>query len=117
MDSKVLRRALQLGERPVLTPAMIVGYKIKMWGPYPALLGGDESDVVRGMAYGVERSTGRDRLQAYKTNRYRTELCSIHTEDKRRLGGSTFVWDSDVSELKDGTFDLEDWATRHVLDD
>lgn len=106
MDPKVLRRVLQLDERPVLTPAMIVGYKIKMWGPYPALLHGEETETIRGMVYEVEGTTGRDRLQAYETNRYRIEQCIVDTGDNRTLRGLTFIWDGDVSELKEGTFDL-----------
>lgn len=117
MDPKLLRRVLQLDERPELTPARVVGYKIKMWGPYPALLGSDEADIVHGMLYDVEDSTGRDRLQLYETNCYRIEMCKFHTEDNKSLGGVAFVWDGDGQELKDGTFDLKDWQQQHVLDD
>ena len=116
MDPRTLQSVLQLEEKPMLTNAMVIGYTIKMWGPYPALLDGDTGEIVHGVVYEVEGSESKDRLEAYETSRYRTKMCSMSTADGRILNGSTFIWDGDVAELKEGTFNLKDWQQDHVLD-
>ena len=49
-----------------------------------------------------------DRLEAYETSMYRADRCTIYFEDGSQAAGVTFVWDSDPSLLKEGTFDLKD---------
>ncbi|KAL1881233.1 hypothetical protein Daus18300_001084 [Diaporthe australafricana] len=88
-----------------------------MWGPYPALLDGPPGHVVKGMAYEIEDGENKDKLAHYETNNYKTHRCIIRLEGGDRITGTTFEWDGDVDELKDGSFDLKDWQMSHLLDD
>lgn len=85
MDPFVLRRVLNLTERPRLRPASIVGYHVKMWGPCPALIVADgvTGTVVRGVVYEFKSSKMRDRL-AYKTGNSREHRCLISVDGRRR---------------------------------
>ncbi|KAK7756260.1 hypothetical protein SLS62_001856 [Diatrype stigma] len=114
MDASTLQRVLGLGERPQLEPASIVGYHVKMWGPYPALQNGPQGNVVRGMMWEVEGAKRKDRLAEYETNNYKEKGCIIKKEDGSSVWGTTFIWDGDTSELKEGTFDLKDWQMNQL---
>lgn len=116
-DPTQLQRVLGLTERPRdLKPAEIVGYHIKMWGPYPALLDGPPRNVVKGMAYEVEGWGNKDKLAHYETNNYKEHRCIIRLQGGGRISGTTFEWSEDVDDLKDGSFDLNDWQMAHLLD-
>ncbi|KAF9741609.1 hypothetical protein PMIN01_01148 [Paraphaeosphaeria minitans] len=57
-----------------------------MWGLYPALVDGEEGDIVRGWAYLVESREHEDRLRFYETNKYEVVRCEIWIEGSRISG-------------------------------
>lgn len=118
MDPSVLRRVLNLAERPRLRPASIVGYHVKIWGPYPALTLTDEATrtVVRGLAFEIKGSKKKDRLAAYETSNYREHKCLVCVDgSEEKVFGTTFVWAGDDDLLKDGSFDLRDWQQLYSI--
>ncbi|KAG8165335.1 hypothetical protein KVR01_005610 [Diaporthe batatas] len=118
MDPTQLQRVLGLKDRPRnLVPAEIVGYHIRMWGPYPALIDGPPGNVVKGMAYEVEGEKAKTKLADYETDNYREHTCTIRLEGGAQVSGTTFEWAGDVDDLKDGSFDLKDWQMTHLLDE
>jgi hypothetical protein len=62
MDPVLLSEILGLPEKPTLRPATLVGYSLKLWGQYPALLDGPPGVVVEGMVYDVEHENQAERL-------------------------------------------------------
>ncbi|KAH8094751.1 hypothetical protein BXZ70DRAFT_357158 [Cristinia sonorae] len=44
----VLQRVLGLYEAPMLLPASVSGFEVKMWGPYPALVRSGEGNLTKG---------------------------------------------------------------------
>jgi gamma-glutamylcyclotransferase (GGCT)/AIG2-like uncharacterized protein YtfP len=87
MDEQKLTEVLRLDSTPVLRPASIVGYSIKMWGPYPTLIDGPPGNVVNGMVYEVQKEGHEKRLAYYETKAYRCVSCSIKLgqEESRSL--------------------------------
>lgn len=77
MDPPTLASILQLPERPIMRPAKVVGYHIKLWGPYTALLVGPPLHPVEGLANEVQSQEQLDRLSAYETSKYRIKACMI----------------------------------------
>ena len=117
MDDRKLTQVLRLNSPPVLRPASIIGYSIKMWGPYPTLVDGPPGNVVSGMAYEVQKEDHEKRLAYYETNAYRCAACSIQpgTGGESEISGKTFVWAKgpDDEDLSPGSFDLEAWKKAH----
>ena len=118
MDEQQLKKVLSLGSPPALRlrPASIVGYSIKMWGPYPTLVDGPPGNVVNGMIYEVQKEAHEKRLAYYETNAYRCALCLIKPgTGKEEIFGKTFVWANDPNDqvLSPGSFDLEAWKRAH----
>lgn len=109
MDAEVLQAILGLKNWPAITKAKIAGFKIKMWGIYPALITCDGAEVC-GTAYWVEHLLYFRRLLAYETFAYTWCACTIEFEDGRTPSeGRTFCWagDADSNELTDGAFELQ----------
>lgn len=118
MDPKQLRQVLGLREPPRdFRPAEIVGYHVRMWGPYPVLLDGPPGNVVKGVAYEIEGGEHKDKLARYETSNYREHNCIIRFTADEDVIGTTFEWAGDESELREGSFDLKDWQMAHLLDD
>lgn len=118
MDPTQLQRVLGLNYRPSsLEAARIVGYHIRMWGPYPALMDGPPGNAVKGMAYEVEGEEAKNKLADYETDNYREHRCTIRLEGGAQVSGTTFEWAGDVDDLKHGSFDLKDWQMMHLLDE
>lgn len=117
MDPSRLRSVLGLSERPQLRPASVVGYAVKMWGPYPALVDGPTGNVVPGMAFDVEGAGKKERLAAYETDRYTAVPVIIRFEAGTSCDGKAFVWNRgrDKNELIEGTFGLKDWQQEQLL--
>ena len=112
MDERQLIKVLRLESPPVLKPASIVGYSIKMWGPYPTLVDGPPGNVVNGMIYEVQKEAHEKVLAYYETDAYRCASCFITPgEGGEQIFGKTFVWADDPNDgdLSEGTFDLEEW--------
>ncbi|KUI60860.1 hypothetical protein VP1G_11274 [Cytospora mali] len=118
MDPWVIQRVLGLFERPVLKPAGLYGWHMKIWGPYPVLTEDGPTELTRGMVYEVEGSELKARLAAYETERYREQMCEISVDgSKETVTGKTFVWAGDSLDSREGKFDLKDWQMERVLDD
>ncbi|KUI53469.1 hypothetical protein VP1G_00897 [Cytospora mali] len=112
MHPRMLRHVLELSELPEVKPAEIVGYRTKVWGPYPALVAGKTEEIVKGVAYEVENGGHKDRLQRYETDCYRTAKCLIRVDGAEEVLGKTFIWNGDEEDLDDGAFDNEAWMAR-----
>ena len=112
MDERRLTEILRLAYPPVLRPASIVGYSIKMWGPYPTLVNGPPGNVVDGMAYEVQNEDHEGRLAYYETDAYKCATCFIRpASGGDQIVGKTFVWAGHPDDriLRPGKFDLEAW--------
>jgi len=116
MDDRKLTEVLRLDSPPVLQPASIVGYSIKMWGPYPALVNGPPGNIVNGMVYEVQKEDHVKRLAYYETNAYRCQGCLIRPgSGEEQIFGKTFVWAKapNHEDLSPGGFDFEAWRKAH----
>lgn len=118
MDPSQLQRVLGTRYRPRnLVPAEIVGYHIKMWGPYPALIVGPPENAVKGVAYEVKSGVDKNKLATYESNNYREHKCCIRLKGGTQMSGTTFEWAEGMDDLKAGSFDLKDWQMAHLLED
>ena len=112
MDEHRLTKVLNLDSPPLLSPASLVGYSTKMWGPYPALIDGPPGNTVNGMVYEVQREDHEKLLADSETDAYRSALCYIRPgEGGKGFFGKTFVWAGDPNdeELSAGNFDFGAW--------
>ena len=116
MDPATLTKVLNLIEPPILHPATITGYHCKLWGPYPVLLDGPCGAKVKGLAFEVQSAEQVKLLQDYETKRYRKAGCRIQLEDGSKISGTTFVWHSNIEELHEEVFDLEDFQMKSLED-
>jgi cation transport regulator ChaC len=119
MDSATLQAVIKAREPPILRPAKIFGYHIKMWGRYPALLDSRPMLIISGMAFGIGEFEDVDqicqRLQDYEGPNYKPLQCYVQFEgDEERVRAITFEWVGDKSELKEGAFDLKDYQMRKL---
>ena len=108
----MLTQVLQLKSPPILRPGFIVGYSIKMWGPYPTLVKGPTGNVVNGLVYEVQWEKHEKRLAYYETDAYKSASCSIQPGfGGDAIIGKTFVWAGDPNDeiLRPGSFDLAKW--------
>ncbi|CAG7937610.1 unnamed protein product [Penicillium nalgiovense] len=117
MDPPTLARILQLPEPPTMRPAKVVGYHIKLWGPYPALLTGPPLHPVDGLAYKVQSQEQLNRLSAYETSKYRIKACMIkfpseNGGEEERVRGIVFIWNGESEELREGSFTVEKWLDQ-----
>ncbi|KAI1153048.1 hypothetical protein F4825DRAFT_475153 [Nemania diffusa] len=119
----VLRRVIRMwndeatNPLPLLTNASIKGWKIKMWGPYPALVPATAADgeegLVQGAAWLCDKPEYVPRLCTYESAAYRMAYCDISIPAADGNGvqilknARTFVTDLSDDELEDGGFDLD----------
>ena len=114
--SKVLGSSKPL---PMMRPARIIGYEIKLWGPYPALLD-KPLNPVDGIVCGLLSPTQLDRLAAYETDKYHLQACLIDVlnhdgSTQKTIEGVSFMWNGRQNELREGTFDLKQWRKEKQL--
>ncbi|KAI0539859.1 hypothetical protein GGR58DRAFT_203798 [Xylaria digitata] len=93
--------------------AVIHGWKIKLWGLFPALVPAavDDTEGVQGMAWLCEKPEHVARLCTYETDAYRMAYCDISLPS---AGGGvevlenarTFVSTLSDNELEDGEFSI-----------
>ena len=110
MRQSILAEVIGSEENPVLHRAKIFGYKMMMWGPYPALVRDKDNAVIEGAAFHVENEAQARRLQRYETSAYAPKSCRIHFEsrtEQKDAAGWTFVWDQSLNELSEGQFDVQ----------
>ncbi|KAJ5112248.1 hypothetical protein N7532_000293 [Penicillium argentinense] len=120
MDPDILSRVLKSSKKPpIMHRARVMGYQVKLWGLYPALLDGESLNPVDGMAYELRSQTQLDRLATYETEQYRLQACLIDLLSDDGVGktieGVTFVWNGEQDELKEGTFNLKQWKKEEQL--
>ncbi|KAJ5178916.1 hypothetical protein N7492_002126 [Penicillium capsulatum] len=121
MDPQTLSQVLKSSKPPpVLHRAILTGYRIKLWGPYPALVEGQASDFVDGMVCEFLSPTELDRLASYETDKYRRLSCLVEVLNddgsvKETVEAITFAWNGGQDELREGTFDLKQWKKEKQL--
>lgn len=114
MDPSTLAKVLQVAEPPRLRPARVIGYGIRLWGPYPALVNGPPGHAVEGVACEILSQKHLDRLIAYETEKYYIHGCMIRLLNvgvgrEERVDGNVFMWDGELDELQEGDFSLKDY--------
>ena len=112
MDPILLSEILSLSEKPSLRPAKLIGYSLKLWGQYPALIDGPTGAVVEGMGYNIEDAKHAERLAEYETRAYHPSPCRIQFTDGREpkiIVGSTFKYVGNPMDISEGKFDLNGW--------
>jgi gamma-glutamylcyclotransferase (GGCT)/AIG2-like uncharacterized protein YtfP len=120
MDPVTLQTVIAAREPPVLRPAKIFGYHIKMWGRYPALLDSRPLLKIHGMAFKIDDFEHidkiRKRLQDFEGPNYEPPQCLVQFEgeEEKRVRAITFEWVGDQRELKEGVFDLKDYQMRNL---
>lgn len=112
-----LKRILDLPEEeePELRPAQIIGYALGKWGDYPALVDGEQGQVVSGSAYVVQSEEQAQKLAHYETKAYKVFPCQIRfTDDKSPAeeSGKTFMYAGDQKALLEQRFDRKLWALQ-----
>lgn len=85
-----------------------------MWGEYPALLAGPTDEIVHGVACEIQRLTDRDRLFSHETSAYQIEGCCIELRNGMSVMGKTSVWDGELEALREGSFELKEWAMKRI---
>lgn len=117
MDPFTLARVLQLPEPPQMRPARVIGYTTKLWGKYPALVGGKPFQPVDGLAYKIRLREHWDRLLAYHSHHYDLGYILIDFLDTggKETKGFAFEWRGDYEELRNGSFSLEKWQQERSL--
>ncbi|KAI8952895.1 hypothetical protein F4801DRAFT_577149 [Xylaria longipes] len=112
----VLQSVCEIEDKDSLTlrkNASIEGWKIKMWGPYPALVPAttDDEGTVKGMVWLCEELKHVMRLCTYESNAYRMAYCDVSTTNADGTSAEviknarTFVFNQNPDELADGSFD------------
>lgn len=111
MDPSTLASVMQVPTPPPMQPARVVGYSVKMNGPYPALVWGPPEHEVDGVACEILVREHFDRICGYE-EKYEANPCYIEllgSDGLDTIKGETFMWKGDLGELRDGVFDLEVW--------
>ncbi|CAG8037669.1 unnamed protein product [Penicillium nalgiovense] len=120
MDPDILSKVLGSSKPlPIMRPARIIGYEIKLWGQYPALLD-KPLHPVDGIVCGLLSPTQLDRLAAYETDKYCLRACLINvlnndSSTEKTIEGVSFMWNGRQDELREGTFDLKQWRKNRQL--
>lgn len=114
-DPSFLSEVLGLSEKPTLRPAKLVGYSLKLWGQYPALVDGPTGATVEGMVYEVRSEKHGERLADYETKAYTAAPCRICFTDGKNpdeVSGTTFKYMGNPLDISEGQFDLTVWLQR-----
>ncbi|KAJ2982241.1 hypothetical protein NUW58_g6486 [Xylaria curta] len=119
----VLRRVCQIDDQNTITmikDARIRGWKIKMWGPYPALVPAAKDHEVQGVAWLCNKSEHVARLSTYETAAYRMAYCDVSIPSADGEGvdviknARTFVSTEDPITLEDGRFDVAEYENSRL---
>jgi hypothetical protein len=121
MDASTLAKILQVAEAPWLRPARMIGYQMRLWGPYPALIDGPTGHAVEGVACEILTQKHVDRLIAYETEKYFIYPCEIELLDvgigrKEIVEGNYFKWNGKLDELQEGEFSLKKYLRQKKLE-
>ncbi|KAJ5263716.1 hypothetical protein N7478_011321 [Penicillium angulare] len=121
MDPETLSQVLRTpGSLPIMSRARVIGYDVKLWGPYPVLIDGKPLQTVDGMVFEILSKTQLDRLVSYETDNYQLQPCLIdilnrHNSVISTVNGVTFMWNGQQDELQGGKFDLKQWKKEKRL--
>ncbi|OJJ68066.1 hypothetical protein ASPBRDRAFT_134923 [Aspergillus brasiliensis CBS 101740] len=110
-----VKRILDLPEEPPLRKAEVTGYAIAKWGDYPALINGNQEQVVTGSAYLVKSEEEARKLAHYETSAYEVADCLIFFKDGEEpdeADGKVFVYAGDAQALLEGRFDRKLWGKQ-----
>nr|POE77918.1 non-canonical non-ribosomal peptide synthetase fub8 [Quercus suber] len=110
-DPGILSEILDLPTPPVLRPAWIVGYRMRLWGQYAAVVNGAQT-VVRGTAFEVTTEDHAAKIAIYETSNYWPAPCYISTiegGEESQSDGYVFKFCGNSNDLSDGEFDLDQW--------
>ncbi|KAK7742306.1 hypothetical protein SLS53_004450 [Cytospora paraplurivora] len=115
MDPSYLQQVLGLPVRPVLRPAVLHGWHMKMWGELPALTDDGPGEPIQGLVFEVEGSEAKDRLTNHETVMFREQMCEVTLEgSEETVAAKTFVWAAGPSALKPGKFNLKVWQQKRL---
>jgi gamma-glutamylcyclotransferase (GGCT)/AIG2-like uncharacterized protein YtfP len=107
-----LQKILDFASLPTLRPAQVSGYKLKLWGTYPAAVEDAESSIT-GLAFEVKTEEDAEKLARYETNSYDIASCTIRVQEadssSRLQDGYLFVYCGNPGDLQEGDFDLDTW--------
>ncbi|GKZ84154.1 hypothetical protein AnigIFM56816_009473 [Aspergillus niger] len=110
-----VQRILDLPEEPHLREAEVSGYAIAKWGDYPALINGEQGQVVTGSSYLVKSEEEVQKLARYETNAYEVTDCWIvfkDGEEPNKVVGKVFVYAGDAQALLEQRFDRKLWGKQ-----
>ncbi|GLA01289.1 hypothetical protein AnigIFM60653_011538 [Aspergillus niger] len=110
-----VQRILDLPEEPHLREAIVSGYAIAKWGDYPALINGEQGQVVTGSSYLVKAEEEAQKLGHYETNAYEVTDCWIFFKDgeePNKVVGKVFVYAGDAQALLEQRFDRKLWRKQ-----
>ncbi|KAB8218764.1 hypothetical protein BDV33DRAFT_205169 [Aspergillus novoparasiticus] len=110
-----LQRIIDLTEEPKLRKAEVIGYDIAKWGDYPALISGEQGQVVSGYAYPVQSAEEAGKLAEYETRAYKVASCCIFFQDgekPKEVGGKVFMYAGDAQALLEGRLDRKLWERQ-----
>lgn len=121
MGPETLSQVLSTSDSlPIMSRARVIGYDVKLWGPYPALVDSKPLRLVDGMVFEIFSKKQLDRLVSYETDNYQLQPCLIdilnHDNSVRStVDGVTFMWNGQQDELQEGNFDLKQWKKEKGL--
>lgn len=110
-----LQSILDLQEEPQLRKAQIIGYALAKWGDYPALIDGEQGQIVSGYAYLVHSEEEARKLQYYETKAYKVTPLWIYFMDDgtpAEVSGKGFIYARDSRALLEQRFDRKLWALQ-----
>lgn len=111
-----LQRILDPPEAPTLRSAQIIGYRLARWGDYPALIDGEQGQVVSGYAFLVWSEEQARKLMHHETNAYKVAPCRIFFTDgdatPAEVSGKVFVYAGDAQALLEQRSDRRLWELQ-----
>ena len=110
-----VKSILDRPEEPHLREAEVFGYAVAKWGDYPALINGEQGDVVTGSAYLVQSEEEAQKLSYYETNAYEVADCWVYFKDEKEpkeVGGKVFMYAGDPQALLEQRFDRKLWSRQ-----
>ena len=121
--SHILSLPTATSPTPVLRPAKILAHRIKLWGPYPALVQSTTpTSEVHGMVYDVKTEEHARRLARYETERYEAMKMDLEYMDQEGGKGECWVFrwcgleGEGEGDLKDGNWELGLFLMRMGID-
>ena len=101
-DPAFLAGKLELEDVPVLQRGTIRGYKVKMWGKYKALIGGQgRGEVVEGWVYMVKTKEDLEKLAVWEGENYEVDLCDVFVKGDEKVLGNVFVFCGGMHNLQE----------------